>query len=305
MKVAAIGECMIELLASSGNSLTQSFGGDTLNTAIYLTRLGVSTDYLTALGHDRFSDEMISRWTAEGLGVSEVLRLPGRLPGLYMIQIDAKGERSFLYWRDSAPARDYFKYVGEDDIIRLSQYDWLYFSGITLSLYDDKGRDRLLELIKNIRQRGGRIAFDGNYRPRGWPDQAAARKAFEAILPYIDLALPTFEDENILFGDADAESCALRLKAAGVQEIVVKCGAQGCFILSDAAVGMVPAVPDIRPVDTTAAGDSFNAAYLAARIEGSQPEEAARLGHQLAAAVIRHPGALIPREASPPGRNAN
>jgi 2-dehydro-3-deoxygluconokinase len=56
----------------------------------------------------------------------------------------------------------------------------------------------------------------------------------------------------------------------------------------------------LQPVDTTAAGDSFNAGYLAARINGAMPRDAAAAGHRLAGAVIMAPGAVIPKDAMPP-----
>lgn len=299
MTVAAIGECMLELSSAGGKTLELSFGGDTLNTAVYLVRLGIPVDYVTALGDDSLSEAMVAEWRAEGVGTGKVLRLPGRLPGLYMIERDAAGERSFRYWRREAPARDLFAAADEAMLASLARYDWLYLSGITLSLYDEASRERLLATLDAARRAGGRVAFDGNYRPRAWADADTARRAFEAILPRVDLALPTFEDEQLLFGDADAAETVRRLGAAGVAEIAVKEGARGCLVLADGDTVNVPSLPGIEPVDTTAAGDSFNAAYLAARIRGRSVAEAASEGHRLAGHVIRHRGAIIPREAMP------
>ena len=299
MKVACIGECMIEFSAASGGLFARGFGGDTLNTGVYLSRLGIDTAYVTALGDDALSEAMLAAWQAEGIDTSEVLRVPGRVPGLYMIERDARGERSFLYWRDRAPARELFDRADDAALQRLAGFDWLYFSGISLSLYGKTGRARLRELLVALRQRGGRVAFDGNYRPRGWSDVDTARQAFNAILPLVDLALPTFEDEQALFADADAAACLARLKAHGIGEIVVKRGPLGCLIEASGRRSEIPPLHVVQPVDTTAAGDSFNAAYLAARILGAVPEQAAQAGHRLASAVIMSPGAVIAREAMP------
>ncbi|MGD0846284.1 sugar kinase [Bradyrhizobium sp.] len=299
MKVASIGECMVELSDGGAGLFSRAFGGDTLNTALYLARLGIETSYVTALGDDSLSSAMLDAWRAEGIHVDEVLRLPGRMPGLYMIERNALGERSFLYWRDRAPAREFFDLVDDAALERLSRFDWLYLSGITLSLYGDRGRARLIELLTMARRNGGRIAFDGNYRPRGWSDAAAARRAFDSLLPHVDLALPTLEDEQLLFGDADADSCAARLRGAGVAEIVVKTGARGCIVYAKGIRTEVPPEAVLQPVDTTAAGDSFNAGYLAGRISGASVTEAARAGHRLAGVVIRWPGAVIPKDAMP------
>jgi 2-dehydro-3-deoxygluconokinase len=299
MKVASIGECMIEFSAARDGLFARGFGGDTLNTAVYLSRVGVHTAYVTALGDDALSDAMVAAWQAEGIFTDEVLRVPGRVPGLYMIERDVRGERSFLYWRDRAPAREFFDRADDAALERLAGFDWLYLSGISLSLYGETGRARLRELLVAVRRRGGQVAFDGNYRPRGWSDAEGARRAFNAILPLVDLALPTFEDEQALFGDADAAACLARLKAHGIGEIVVKRGPLGCLIEASGRAIEIPPPQVVQPVDTTAAGDSFNADYLAARIFGAAPEQAAQAGHRLASVVIMSPGAVIACEAMP------
>src|SRR4051812_47840529 len=138
MKIAAIGECMIELSERRGDQCRIGFGGDTLNTAIYLARLGAPVDYVTALGDDGYSDRMLAAWRAEGVGTAQVLRLPGRLPGLYAIETDAAGERRFYYWRDQAPARALFSLPQTPDLVAaLAGYDLIYLSGISLSLYGE------------------------------------------------------------------------------------------------------------------------------------------------------------------------
>ena len=84
-------------------------GGDTFNTAVYMARAGIDVAYATALGDDPYSDGIVSMAAAEGIGTDLILRVPGRLPGLYMIETDPKGERRFRYWRDEAPARELFE----------------------------------------------------------------------------------------------------------------------------------------------------------------------------------------------------
>ncbi|WP_448190999.1 sugar kinase [Azospirillum sp. sgz301742] len=296
---------MIELFRRPDGSLTMGFGGDTLNTAVYLARLGVAADYVTALGDDPTSAGMIAAWQAEGVGTQHVLRLPGRLPGLYMIETDAAGERRFLYWRDMAPARELFVLPQSPALIEaLEGYDLLYLSGISLAIWGERGRDVLFALLDRVRARGGRVAFDTNWRPRLWPDRETAQRAYDAMLSRTDIALPGVTDLRELYGDADADAVLARVRAAGVPEIVLKLEAPGC-IVSDGGTGVdVPAERVSTVVDTTAAGDSFSAGYLAARLEGRTPVEAARAAHRLAAAVIQHRGAIIPRDAMCAARKA-
>jgi 2-dehydro-3-deoxygluconokinase len=300
MTVALLGECMIEFSPDKDGRYVAGYGGDTLNTTLYLARCGVAVDYITALGDDPFSAQMVADWAREGIGTERVLRVGGQVPGLYVIRRTSAGERSFLYWRDNAPVRKLFDLPGADAVLdNFQKYAWLYLSGITLSLF---ARDRLadlLALLDRARAQGCRIAFDGNYRRQGWPDRAAAQVAFNETLARVDLALPTLEDETALFGDVDADACIARLQRLGVAEIVIKRGGDACMIATDGAIVHVPALTGIVPVDTTAAGDAFNAGYLAGRIAGLPPQQAASQGHRLAGAVIQHRGAIIPRAAMP------
>jgi 2-dehydro-3-deoxygluconokinase len=288
---------MIELTQASGALLARAWGGDTLNTAVYLARLGVSVDYVTALGDDAWSEEMVRAWEAEGVGTGLVVRVPGRLPGLYMITTDADGQRRFHYWRDSAPARQLFELGATPGIVQaLAGYGAIYVSGVSLSLYGEVGRARLFEALDGARARAGRVVFDTNFRPRGWPDLAQARAAFRAALAQADLVLASTEDLGLLYGDDGLAELPTRDSNV---EVVLKLAEPAVRICHGRTELLIVAEPVEGVVDTTAAGDSFAAAYLAARLGGAEPAEAARAGHRLAGAVVRHRGAIIPRAAMP------
>ena len=301
MRVVSIGECMVELRSTEPGRFQQSFGGDTLNTAVYMARLAapgaLTIAYATALGDDPFSDEMMAGWRAEGIETDLVARLPGRLPGLYVIAADRHGERRFHYWRSAAAARDVFRTPMADRLAdRLGDADLVYLSGNSIAILDEASRARLLDLLRSTR---ARVAFDSNYRPANWTSHEDARRWMAEIVRCCDIALPTFEDEAALFGDASPADACTRLLAQGVAEVVIKNGPSPCRIASSNGQQDVPAEVIGRPVDTTAAGDSFNAAYLVARLAGATPVDAARRGHRLAAAVIQHRGAIIPRAGMP------
>jgi 2-dehydro-3-deoxygluconokinase len=302
VRVASIGECMIELRHRGETDLELAYGGDTLNFAVYLARLtrgrDVSIDYVTALGEDPYSDAMLAMWRTEGIGCDLVARLPGRLPGLYTIRTDRRGERTFTYWRSASAARDLLR--GEHALRiaeHLAGYDLLYLSGITLSILDPTQRETLMALADQVRAQGGRVVFDSNFRPGGWPDRHEARATFDRMLRRVDIALPTLDDDQALFDVPNAAACAGRLHELGVAEVAVKLGPLGCSLSADGRGVDVPAEPVGRVVDSTAAGDSFNAGYLAARLAGAGAEAAAVAGNRLAARVIAHPGAVIPLDA--------
>ena len=297
-KVACIGECMIELREADGGRYARGYGGDTLNTAVYLARLGIGVDYITALGDDPISDHMIAEWAAEGVGTGRVVRLPGKLPGLYMIQTDACGERRFFHWREQSAARSLMDLPATADILKsLADDEVIYFSAITLSIYREEGRARLIAALGQARLRGARVAFDTNFRPRAWPDLEVARAAYRSAFEVADMALASIEDLLPLYPDQSPENLMARI---ATPEAVLKLSDPTSIVRLAGRLHEIKAEPLADPVvDTTAAGDSFAAAYLAARQAGSDPIEASRAGHRLAGIVVGHPGAIIPRSAMP------
>jgi 2-dehydro-3-deoxygluconokinase len=297
--VALLGECMLELQGEAFGAMRQSFGGDTLNTAVYLARAGAAqglrVSYATGLGTDALSDGLLARWADEGLALELVRRMPGRMPGLYQIQVDARGERTFFYWREHSAARAYFETELTPLEAQAETLDVLYFSGISLAILPPAGRERLLALAASLRERGAQVVFDNNYRPRLWPDADTARHWYERTYALCSTALLTLDDEQALRG-LDEDAALSAAATLPVLEVVVKRGAAPtCVRQLGQAWQQVPTVPVAQVVDTTAAGDSFGGAYLAARLGGATPAQAAAAGNALAAQVIQHRGALMPR----------
>lgn len=297
-RAICVGEVLIELRRGGDGRFALSCGGDTFNTAVYLARAGLDVGFATAIGDDPYSDSVLALAAAEGLATNLVLRVPGRLPGLCLMESGGRnGERNVRYWRDGAPVHDLFELP---DWMRVAEAlvaaKLIYFSGITLSLLSTNGLGRFLAVLEVARRGGTKVAFDGNFRPRGWHgDLPRTRTVFIETLKRVDIALPTFDDEAVLWGDPSPEATVDRLQAFGIGEIVVKNGPNSALVATAGAQEFVPVPEVFVPVDTTAAGDGFNAGYLAARLSGSEPLQAAGAAHRLAGHVIRHPGALVPR----------
>jgi 2-dehydro-3-deoxygluconokinase len=297
-KVACIGECMIELKQAEGGLYARGYGGDTLNTSVYLARLGVNVDYITALGDDPMSDEMVAGWAAERVGIDRVMRLKGKLPGIYLIRTDEFGDRRFFHWRENAAARSLMDLPETADILdSLATYDLVYLSAITLSIYGAQGRTRLFSALERARTRGVRVAFDTNFRARGWPDPDVARAVFDEAFAASDIVLASTEDLLPLYPNESDEQLLGRIRC---NEAVLRLLEPGSIARFEGVSREVRPPPVTQPVvDTTAAGDSFSAAYLAARLAGAEPVEAARAGHRLAGVVVCYAGAIIPRAAMP------
>jgi 2-dehydro-3-deoxygluconokinase len=303
-RIVSIGECMVELARGPDGRFGLAYGGDTFNTAVYLARAGARVAYATALGDDPYSAGILTLAADEGIDTDLIATLPGRNAGLYLIETSASGERSFWYWRERAPARELME-GGSGRAIAAAclEASHVYLSAVTLSLLSPPQHDRLAAALAAARAAGARITMDGNYRPRGWGgDRDRARAVTERFWRITDTALPTFEDEAALWGDQNAEQTMARLGRLGVGEIVVKLGAEGALAaLGGAPSRLIPCPAAIVPVDTTAAGDSFNAAFLTRRNSGAGLEEAVLAGHRLAGLVIRHRGAIVARSAMPAG----
>jgi 2-dehydro-3-deoxygluconokinase len=297
--VISLGECMVELSLTAPGAAQVGSAGDTFNTAVYLQRLGLPTAYGTALGKgDPFSRAILARMADEGMDASLVVQAEGRIPGLYAIEREANGARRFYYWRGEAPARDYLELV---DLAKLKAAmlgaRLIYVSAITLAIVGEAGRGVLTPLLRVAADAGVEIAFDTNYRAPLWPNVEAARPAIEAAIA-ASRYLSASAAEVAAFGGGDAEAYARAWSAKGV-EVVLRHEDRRIEVLNGADVERFAPEPAIPVVDATGAGDSFNAGYLAARLAGRGIREAVAAGRRLAAVVVQHPGAIIPRAAMP------
>lgn len=305
-KIAVIGECMIEL-SQKGAEVSRGFGGDTLNTSVYIARQvapeALTVNYVTALGTDSFSQQMLEAWQSEHIDTSLIQCMENRLPGLYYIETDDTGERTFYYWRNEAAAKFWLESEDAAAICEaLSTFDYLYLSGISLAILSPTSREKLLSLLRECRANGGKVIFDNNYRPRLWASREETQQVYQQMLQCTDIAFLTLDDEDALWEEKPVEDVIARTQAAGVSEVVIKRGAESCLVaITGEAVVEVPAVKLAKEkvIDTTAAGDSFSAGYLAVRLTGGTPEAAAQRGHLTASTVIQYRGAIIPREAMP------
>lgn len=308
LRFVSIGECMVELSADAPGLWRQGIAGDTLNTAWYARALlpaDWSVAYATRLGLDAFSDQAIAFMAENGIETGLVTRHPSRSIGLYTISLQ-DGERSFTYWREVSAARTL-----ADDADALQRAvlgaDHVHVSGITLAILPEEGRQRLIGLLGQRKAAGRSSSFDPNHRPRLWASADEARAVIAATAAACSIVLPSFEDEQALFGDADPAATLRRYAGTGADVVVVKNAGRpvtacqnGAYQNGDSQNGqpmVISGLPAVTPVDTTGAGDSFNAGFLAAWLQGQGLEAAVRAAHALACRVVLHPGALVPQQA--------
>tara|TARA_R110002124_G_scaffold284368_1_gene461558 strand:+ start:71656 stop:72570 length:915 start_codon:yes stop_codon:yes gene_type:complete len=293
-RFVSIGECMIEMSGGEDRQYRLGYAGDTLNTAWYMRALlgdSWSVDYFTGLGEDKYSADIKAFLDSNAIGTSHIRTVPGRRPGLYLIH-QADGDRQFTYWRDTSAA----KMLAEDkDALAkaVENASMVYFSGITLAILAPRARGRLLGAIVRARDNGARIAFDTNLRPALWTSPRVMAGVLTAAASLCDIVLPTHGDEAPLFGDKSIDDTADRYLELGVEEVVVKDGSGEALIATASERVRVAPEPGAKVVDATGAGDSFNGAYLSARLAGKSLQEAAQAAHRVARVVIGQKGALV------------
>jgi len=293
--VVALGECMLEVGVLGPSKAALGYAGDTFNTAVYMRRLGHSVAYATAVGSgDPFSEGILGLMRDEGMDASLVRQMEGRLPGVYAIDRDAAGERRFFYWRKDSPARDYMAVADHDALSRaMAAAKLVYVSGVTLAVFGEAGRTALGELLTQARAAGAAVALDPNYRPQLWRDGAEARSALEAVVPLCRYISTGAADVEMLYGDVGQA----RVWAEQGAEVVLRAHDHAATIYAGGETTRLAPDPPVRALDTTGAGDAFNAGYLHRRLSGREPRDAVRGGRRRANLVVQHIGAIIPRAA--------
>jgi 2-dehydro-3-deoxygluconokinase len=303
IRFAAIGECMLEVQANGFGPAVFSYGGDTFNTAVYLRRCSspaeIDVSYATGLGTDQLSQSLYKEWHDLGLKLDEVEYIEGRLPGMYLIETDSQGERTFHFWRKNSAACAYFKAPQTALEKHVANLDCLYFSGISLAILDTTSRLRLFELLNRAKSNGCRVVFDNNFRPKLWPDRKLAQNVYLEAFASCHTAMITLDDHQAVFECTSLDDALAHAQGLAIPEVVIKRGADPTLVKQENTLQwlQIPTQEVEQVVDTTAAGDSFAAGYLSRRLCGSNAENAAIFGNALAAKVIQHRGALIPLEA--------
>jgi 2-dehydro-3-deoxygluconokinase len=300
--IIVMGECMVEFgragdATGEGNLYKKSFAGDVFNTGIYIKRCVkelANVNFLSAIGSDENSKEMLAMMEKESLKTNLVYQSTSAQMGLYLINVDDEGERSFSYWRETSAAKQVVRFLSDDlDNPAFKNVDSFFFSGISIAILSERDRQKLWHFIVKLKAAGTKIIFDPNYRPTLWSTLNETRAAYAAAFELADIALPGVDDHMVLYNAKNAEDVAGFLEQFAINEIIIKNGSQGMLL----SVGGIRSYVDVDPVanvvDTTSAGDAFNGAYLSARLLGRTAEQAANFAAKASACVIQHKGAIV------------
>ena len=259
----------VDHLAPSGTSqplddVALGPGGNSINTAISLARLGISVRVAAAVGDDRFGQFMRDRVRAEGIDDGGLVTLPGAKTSTSIVLVEGTGERRFLHLR------------GVSAFFSGQNIDWEqvpgarifhYASAFALPSFDETD---LVPTLKRARDLGCLTSINICWDLRGrWI------KLLESALGHTDLIFPNREEGRQLTGESEPAAIAARLRGWGVKTVIVKLGAAGCYVDSPCGSFTSPGF-SVQPVDTTGAGDCFAAGFLAAICRGQSLTVAAR-----------------------------
>ncbi|MFT6435310.1 MAG: 2-dehydro-3-deoxygluconokinase [Candidatus Azotimanducaceae bacterium] len=281
----------------TGRSYITSFAGDVTNFAVYLKRVQPfsSVQFLSATGDDALSDQMRIFFADEGIDQTLVASSQSKTVGLYMINTDQMGERTFSYWRTDSAAKQMFNLIDTTRLVNaVDKAGYFYFSGITLAILDQQSREMLFDLVEKIRKKGKTIIFDPNYRARLWDSKDNAIIQIERSYRLSNILLSSAEDEKALWNELSIEQTLTRLTNYKIDEIVLTNGPDLIYGVDHGRHFQVQPTKADKVVDTTSAGDAFNASYIAARHANTTMEEAILQASKLASLVIGHSGAIIP-----------
>ncbi len=295
-----IGECMIEL--SQGNELgeyKQSFAGDVFNTGVYIKRClkeSAQVSFLSVIGEDKMSSKLLSLMASEEINSRYLYRCKSNKMGLYIINIDQYGERTFDYWRENSAARQLMKLIKQDnDKMDFSSVTTLFFSGISIAILSAEDLASFWGFLECRRSNGCQIVFDPNYRPALWSSPQQAKDAFEIAYSLSDVVLPGVDDHKNLYNHKSAAEIASHLEAKGIGEIIIKNGDLEVLISVEGRRTQIDIIPVTEVVDTTSAGDAFNGGYLSARQSGKSVTSSVIYAANVAGCVIQHKGAIVPK----------
>ncbi len=298
-EVIAVGEVLIDFVASEPVSYEEvkffekCFGGAPMNTVVGVSRLGVSSGVITAVGDDSFGNFLRKELEKNGVDVSHIVVKRGKRTTITFVANDpATGERSFMFYRKPwiGDTADTSLEVKDIDESYISSASILHVSGFSLS--QNPCRNSVFKAIDYAKKVGVRVSFDPTLRIDVWDSPSILRKTYDKALKSSDIASFSREEAEFIFQTEDPEEAAHRALKYGIKIVGIKLGDRGAMIFNKAGEKVKLPAFKVKPVDTTGAGDGWNAGLLVGLIKNWDLKKCITVANAIGALIVTRRGAI-------------
>ena len=293
INVCSIGEAMIEISNIKNSLYNQSFAGDTLNFCNYLDKKKLNAFFLSAIGKSEINQSLLNFVKSKNISTKYIKQINQFEIGLYLIKNKDNGEKQFFYWRDESAAKQYFNNIDFLNLYKeLKNFDYIYFSGITLSIIHISKLNNFIKLLKLLKSKKIKIVFDFNIRPSRW-NKKNLNIFLDSVLKFVDICFLSGEDMNYWKNKNNIKSYEQIVRKYKLKHSIFRKNAKFTYVFLNKTRYVFKNKLLKRVVDTSGAGDGFNAAYLSNFIVNNDPVLALKAGSSLGSKIVMKKGAIV------------
>ena len=293
INVCSIGEAMIEISNIKNSLYNQSFAGDTLNFCNYLDKKKLNAFFLSAIGKSEINQSLLDFVKSKKISTKYIKKINQFEVGLYLIKNKDNGEKQFFYWRDESAAKQYFNNIDFINLYKeLKNFDYIYFSGITLSIIHISKLNNFIKLLKLLKRKKIKIVFDFNIRPSRW-NKKNLNIFLDSVLKFVDICFLSGEDMNNWKNKNNIKSHEQIVRKYKIKHSIFRKNAKFTYVFLNKTRYVFKNKLLKRVVDTSGAGDGFNAAYLSNFIVNNDPVLALKAGSSLGSKIVMKKGAIV------------
>ena len=293
INVCSIGEAMIEISNIKNSFYNQSFAGDTLNFCNYLDKKKLNAFFLSAIGKSEINQSLLDFVKSKNISTKYIKQINQFEIGLYLIKNKDNGEKQFFYWRDESAAKQYFNNIDFLNLYKeLKNFDYIYFSGITLSIIHVSKLNNFIKLLKLLKMKKIKIVFDFNIRPSRW-NKKNLNIFFDSVLKFVDICFLSGEDMNYWKNKNNIKSYEQIVRKYKLKHSIFRKNAKFTYVFLNKTRYVFKNKLLKTVVDTSGAGDGFNAAYLSNFIVNNDPVLALKAGSSLGSKIVMKKGAIV------------
>ncbi len=299
MNVIGLGEVLIDFISTEPTSYLEAslfqkcFGGAPMNTIVGASRLGLKTGAVAAVGDDPFGEYLVNVLRENNVDTSRiVVKRDARTTISFVVNDPSSGERTFIFYRSPwvEGAADSLLTPQDIDYDYLSSTEILHVSGFSLS--QNPSRDTILDAVRYAGRSGVKVSFDPTLRVDVWRSEETIREVYYKMLRLSDILVLSRDEASFIFGTDDYLEVADKALKFGLDIVGVKLGSEGCFLKSRDGKEIFEPAFKVKAIDTTGAGDGWNAGLFFGLCTGLNLEVAVKVANAVGALVVTRRGAI-------------